>query len=58
MLFLLLLLPIALLSAILAWMCWRARQHQVALVMFGICLVCSGLSIGMILTSLIFYEML
>lgn len=58
MLFLILLVPIAILGAIVAWMCWRAKQRQVAFIMAGISLVCSGLSIGIIVASLFFYQAL
>jgi hypothetical protein len=58
MLFALLLLPIAILSACLAWLSWRARHRQVAFVMTCICLVCSGLAIGAVLAGVFFYEML
>jgi len=58
MLFLIFLVPIAILGAVLAWMCWRARQRQVALVMTAVSLVCSGLSLAIILTGFFFYEAL
>jgi len=58
MLFLIFLVPIAILGAVLAWMCWRARQRHVALVMTAVSLVCSGLSLAIILTGFFFYEAL
>lgn len=58
MLFLIFLVPIAILCAVIAWMCWHARQRQVALVMTAVSLVCSGLSLVIILTGLFFYQAL
>lgn len=56
MMFLLLLVPLAVLCAVLAWMSWRARHRQVALIMAGVSLVCSGLSVGIILAAIILYD--
>lgn len=50
--FLVLLVPMALLGAILAWMSWRARHRRVALVMAGLSLVCSGVSAVLLLAGL------
>ena len=58
MMFLLLLLPLALLGAVLAWMSWRARQRRVALVMAGVSLVCVVLSAGIIVAALLLYQAL
>jgi len=58
MLFLILLVPIAILGAVVAWLCWKARQRQVAVIMASISLVCTGLSLGIIVASLFFYEAL
>lgn len=58
MMFLLLLVPLALLCAVLAWMSWRARHRQVALVMAGVSLVCTGVSAGIILAGIFLYESL
>jgi hypothetical protein len=56
MLFLVLLIPLAFLGAVLAWMSWCARHRKVALAMVGISLVSSGLSIGIILACFYFYQ--
>lgn len=58
MLFLILLVPLTLLGAILAWMCWRARQRRVALIMAGISLVCAGVSAAILLVGLFLYDAL
>lgn len=58
MLFLLLLIPMTLLGAVLAWMSWRARHRRAALVMAGICLVCSVLSVILLIASFLLYEAL
>lgn len=58
MLLLILLLPIAILSGLLAWMTWRAKHRQVAFIMGGICLVCSGISLFIIFGSLFFVQAL
>jgi len=58
MLFLILLVPLTLLGAILAWMCWRARQRRVALVMAGLSLVCTGISAAFLLVGLFLYDAL
>ena len=58
MMFLLLLIPLALLGAVLAWLCWRARQRRAALVMAGISLVCTVLSAGIFLAGLLLYQAL
>jgi len=55
---LILLIPIALLTAIVAWLSWRARHPQVALTMAGISLLCSGLSVVTIVAGVYFYEVL
>ncbi|BCA79688.1 hypothetical protein [Desulfuromonas sp. AOP6] len=58
MLFLLLLIPIAILCAILAWLSWRARHRKVALVMVGISLFSSTICIVTIIGSVFFYQAL
>jgi len=58
MLFLIFLVPIAILGAVVAWMCWRARQRQIAVIMASISLVCTGLSVGIVIAGLFFYEAL
>jgi len=58
MLFLLLLVPMTLLGAILAWLCWRARQRRVALVLAGISLASAGVSAVLILAGLFLYDAL
>lgn len=58
MMFLLLLIPMALLGAILAWMSWRARHRRAALVMAGVSLVCTVLSAGILLGSLLLFQAL
>lgn len=58
MMFLILLIPLAILGAILSWMSWRARHRRVALAMASFCLVCSVLSLGIILAGIFFYEAL
>jgi len=58
MMFLILSVPLAILGAVLAWMSWRARHRQVALVMVSICLVFSLLSVAIILGGLFFYQAL
>lgn len=52
MIFLLLLIPMALLCAILAGMSWRVRQRRVSLVLAGMSLLCSGLAAGIFLAGL------
>ena len=58
MMFLLLLIPLALLGAVLAWMSWRARQCRVALLMVGVSLVCAVVSAGIIVGALLLYQAL
>lgn len=58
MMFLILLVPLAILGAVLAWMSWRVRHRQVALVMAAISLVSSILSVAIIMTGLFFYDAL
>ena len=58
MMFLLLLVPLALLGAVLAWMSWRARQRRVALTMAGISLVCTLLSLGILVAGFVLYAAL
>lgn len=58
MLFLILLIPLAILGAVLAWMSWRVSHRQVALVMAAISLVSSVLSVAIIVTGLFFYDAL
>jgi hypothetical protein len=58
MMFLLLLIPLALLGAVLAWLSWRARQRRAALVMAAVGLVCAVLSVGLILAGLLLYQAL
>ena len=58
MMFLLFLIPIALLGAVLAWMSWRVRQRRVALVMAGVSLVCVVVSTGIIVAALLLYHAL
>jgi uncharacterized membrane protein YozB (DUF420 family) len=58
MMFLILLIPLAILGAVLAWMSWRVRHRQVALVMAAISLVSSILSVAIIMTGLFFYDAL
>jgi len=58
MMFLILLIPIAILGAVLAWMSWRVRHRRVALVMAGISLVSSALSVAILVAGLFFYETL
>lgn len=58
MMFLLLLLPMALLGIVLAGMSWRARHRRAALVMAGIGLLCTILSAGILLAGLYFYQTL
>jgi len=55
MLFLLLLVPMALLGATLAWLCWRARQRRVALVLAGISLASAGVSAVLLLAGFFLY---
>ncbi len=58
MMFLLLLLPMALLGAVLAGLSWRARHRRAALVMAGIGLVCAVLSAGILLGGFCLYQAL
>ena len=58
MMFLLFLVPMAILGALLAWMSWRARHRQVALTMAGVCLVCTLLSLGILVAGFVLYEAL
>ena len=58
MLFLLLLIPIAILCALLAWLSWRARHPKVALVMVGISLFSSTICVITIISSIYFYQAL
>jgi hypothetical protein len=58
MMFLLLLLPMALLGTVLAWLSWRARHRRAALVMAGVSLVCAILSAGVLLAGLFLYQSL
>jgi hypothetical protein len=58
MMFLLLLIPLALLGVVLAGLSWRARQRRTALVMAGISLVCTVLSAGILLAGLLLYQAL
>ena len=55
---LLLLVPLAVLGAVLAWLSWRARQRRIALALAGFCLLCSGLSAGILVFSWLLYEAL
>ena len=58
MLFLIFLIPIAILGAIIAWKCWRAKHPQVALVVAAVSLVCTALSIGIFCLGLFLYQAL
>jgi len=56
MLFLLLSIPIAAISGLVAWRSWRARHKGVAFTMAGICVAFSAISLTIIIMSLFFYE--
>jgi len=58
MLFLMLLIPIAILCAILSWLSWRASHPKVALVMAGISLFSSTICVATIVGSVFFYQAL
>ncbi|MDW7646379.1 MAG: hypothetical protein SCI25_15225 [Desulfuromonadales bacterium] len=58
MLFLMLLIPLAILCSILAWLSWRARHRKVALVMVGISLFSTSICVVTIISSIYFYQAL
>lgn len=58
MLFLMLLIPLALLSAFLAWRCWQVAHPKVALAMVAACLACTVMSALLIYGMHYLYEAL
>lgn len=58
MLFLMLLIPMGLLTAFLAWRCWRVNAPRVALAMVGTCAACAILSALLIYAMYYLYDAL